>query len=227
MLALGEGVSVAPVGRAVLASGRHTHRAEPVPGSSRVTTTTTEAAAIAAGQQILVGQTVLVLAVRGNAQTVRSSLGSAEGPAGTADGLVANLLQRGALRPLLGGVELGGQVVENLDLLHGQLLSSLQGTEELSVVTSGNGLVGKPSGVLGIDVLGDFHESGRMGEGQRKNGKQKECSHIAYGKKKSGFEFLAKAFRRTNFFSFPMRHSIRNRVTASFVPNSVPARVIP
>lgn len=141
-----------------------------------------ETAAVAAGQQILVGQTVLVLAVRGNAQTVRGSLGSAESPAGTADGLVANLLQRGALGPLLDGVELGGQVLANLDLLHGQINTSVQGTEVLSVVTRGDGLVSQPGRMHGVHFLRDFHESGRMGQSQGQNCKHKERSHFTYEK---------------------------------------------
>lgn len=99
VVALGEGVAVAPLLAAVLTTGRDTSALKVHPGVGEETTVATEAARGAAGQEILGGETLLVLALGGDAETVGSGLSSTEGPAGTAGGLVANLTNGGALGP--------------------------------------------------------------------------------------------------------------------------------
>ena len=93
MLALGEGVGVAPVLGTIRATSAHALVHERVPGINGIAALATLAAILAAAYDIEGRQTILDLSLRSNAPTIRGSGSSS--PARAADGLIADLLNGG------------------------------------------------------------------------------------------------------------------------------------
>lgn len=118
MLALSKSIGIAPILRTILSSSGYTHSVEPVPSRRGETSLASESAYITASKKILRRQTILDLSLRSNAQTISSSLSSSESPARTAHRLITNLLQRGALRPLLSSIEGLRKIFTNSNVLN-------------------------------------------------------------------------------------------------------------
>ena len=181
MLALGEGVGVAPVLGTIRATSAHALVHERVPGLNGIATLATLATVLAAAQDIQGRKTILHLSLRSNAPTIRGSSSSTHSPTRAADGLIAYLLNGGALRPVRSSIELLGEVSAQHRLLD-RNVSSLQSTDELSEVTGRNGFVSHPGGVHSVHLLGDLHKSRRVRQSQGKQSNDDKRSHVCLRK---------------------------------------------
>ena len=192
MLTLREGISIAPIRRSILSSSRHSSLMEPVPSSSGETSVATESACIATCQQIFLRKTILIRSLRRNTKTIRSSLNGAESPARTTHRLVTNLLDGRTFGPVLSSIEGFGKILANNNILHGELISTLQGTNILGVIAGRNSLVSNPSSVKRIDLLSHLNESRRMSEGNSQNSEDDSTSHIRLQSNTDAWENKAK-----------------------------------
>ncbi len=115
MGALGHGVVEAGASGAVVTSSDDTLVLEPVPWGTDLTTIAAEGEAlntIAAGSGVRDGEEGGEVATGGDANTIVEGLGGAVSPAGTAVGLVANVVDHGlALGPVSSSIKALGEVV--------------------------------------------------------------------------------------------------------------------
>jgi len=115
MGALAHGVVIAQLVISIVSAGNNTGLGEPGPGGTDLATVATEGeagGAIAAASGVGNREEFSVIALGRNAETIVEGLSGAMGPAGTAVGLVTNVVNSHfALRPVGAGVEVGGEVV--------------------------------------------------------------------------------------------------------------------
>lgn len=115
MGALTHGVVIAQLVISIVSAGHNTRLGEPVPGGTDLATVATKGeagGAIAAASSVGNREEFSVIATCGNAETIVEGLSGAMGPAGTAVGLVTDVVNSHfALRPVGAGVEVGGKIV--------------------------------------------------------------------------------------------------------------------
>eukprot|EP00043_Microstomoeca_roanoka_P028209 m.17250 g.17250 ORF g.17250 m.17250 type:complete len:362 (+) comp8245_c0_seq1:165-1250(+) len=164
VIALGQAVRLATLVAIVLAACDDTSVAPVLPCSSRETTITAASAGESAAGEEILGRDVGLLSTLGsNADTISHGFDSTKCPAGTAVGLITDLVGgRADGTPLLARVKGGGQSVGNSNLLDGELN---RGTFKQSAHLAADVAHGdideagvdasSPADVLRVDLVGD------------------------------------------------------------------------
>lgn len=178
VVALGEGVRLAPFGGVVEPSSDESGSVEVVPCAGRIASVAALSAGdTAAGEEVFSGDSDLEFLSAGNADTVTHGLNGSECPAGSTGALVSDLLDGLAVGPGISGEELLGDVLEGLDILEWQFevfwgLESTHQVLDLLVIHTIKVVVvaSLPGGLEAVDVVDDRLEvdesSLLLGEGR-------------------------------------------------------------